>query len=196
MRDIKSTLLYLAYKSQYDPDAALSGNDCGPACLAMLLSGLGIAATTDDVFQRCGAAPAGYVSMAQLLRAGDRYGVPLEFRAGCGLGDLRGHLDQGRPLIALVHYGAFSEIEPGVSTQNVFTGPHFLLVVGYDAHSVVVHDPLWTGDRRAEGAFRRWPNAVWERAWNGCHLDCDEQGNCNPDGAALISTRRVNHSSQ
>ena len=189
-----TALLRLTYKSQYDPDAALSRNDCGPVCLAMLLSGLGVAATTDDVFHRTGASPQDYVSMAQLLRAGDQYGAPLEFRAGCGLGELRGYLDQARPLIALVHYGAFSELAPGVSTQNRFTGPHFLLVVGYDAHSVVVHDPLWTGDRRAEGAFRRWPNAVWERAWHGCHADCDPQGNCNPDGAALISTRPMKFS--
>ena len=186
-----TTLLHLVYKSQYDPDAALSRNDCGPACLAMLLSGLGIAASTDAVFQHCGARPEAYVSMAQLLRAGEHYGAPLEFRAGCGLGALRGWLDQGRPLIALVHYGAFSELAPGVSTQSRFTGPHFVLVVGYDAHSVVVHDPLWTGERRSEGAFRRWPNAVWEQAWGSCHTDCDAQGNCNPDGAALISARAV-----
>ena len=186
-----TALLALAYKSQYDPDAALSRNDCGPACLAMLLSGLGIAATTDDVFHRTGASPRDYVSMAQLLRAGDHYGAPLEFRTGCGLGELRGYLDQARPLVALVHYGAFSELQPGVSTQNPFTGPHFLLVVGYDAHSVVVHDPLWTGNRRAEGAFRRWPNAVWEQAWHGCHADCEPHGNCNPDGAALISDRSM-----
>src|SRR5262245_4247887 len=180
-----SALLHVAYKSQYDPDAALSGNDCGPACLAMLLSGLDIAATTDEVFHCTGASPAGFVSMAQLLRAADRYGAPLEFRTGCGLHELRGYLNHGRPLIALVHYGAFSELEPGVSTQSPFTGPHFLLVVGYDARHVVVHDPLWTGERRGEGAFRRWPNAVWERAWATCHLDC------NPDGAALISQRSI-----
>ena len=41
---------------------------------------------------------------------------------------------------------------------------------------------------------RRWPNAVWERAWHGCHADCDPQGNCNPDGAALISTRPMKFS--
>ena len=30
------TILNLPYKSQYDPDAGVSRNDCGPACLAML----------------------------------------------------------------------------------------------------------------------------------------------------------------
>jgi hypothetical protein len=184
-----STLLNIAYKSQYDPDAAASRNDCGPACLAMLLNGLGLAATTDAVFHRTGARPEGYISMAQLMRVGESYGAPLEFRKSCGLGELRAYLDLARPLMALVHYAAFSEMRPGVSTQSMFKGPHFVLVVGYDEQSVAVHDPLWTGDRRGEGAFRRWPNAVWQQAWSHCHEDCDPQGNCNPDGAALISVK-------
>ena len=183
------TLLTLPYKSQYDPDAAASRNDCGPACLAMLLNGLGLAVTTDAVFQRTGAAADGYVSMAQLMRVGESYGAPLEFRKGYTLGALRSRLDLARPVIALVHYGAFSEREPGVSTQSLFKGPHFLLVVGYDEEHVVVHDPLWAGARRDEGAYRRWPNAVWAEAWGRCHEDCDPQGRCNPDQAVLISVR-------
>ncbi len=184
-----STLLSVAYKSQYDPDAAASRNDCGPACLAMLLNALGISATTDAVFHRSGARSDGYISMAQLMRVGDSYAAPLEFRKGCGLAQLRAWLDLARPLIALVHYGAFSALQPGVSTQNPFKGPHFVLAVGYDEQSVVVHDPLWTGDRRGEGAFRRWPNAVWQQAWGRCHEDCNPQGVCNPDGAALVSVK-------
>jgi predicted double-glycine peptidase len=183
------TLLNIAYKSQYDTDAVASRNDCGPACLAMLLNALGVAATTDAVFQRTGAASDGYVSMAQLMRVGESYGAPLEFRHGWKLFDLRARLDLARPMIALVHYGAFSELEPGVSTQSQFKGPHFVLVVGYDEAHVMVHDPLWTGARRDEGAFRRWPYAVWEAAWSRCHEDCDPQGRCNPDQAVLISVR-------
>lgn len=184
-----STLLSVAYKSQYDPDAMASRNDCGPTCLAMLLNALGISATTDAVFRRTGARPEGYVSMAQLMRVGESYGAPLEFRKSCGLDQLRAWLDLARPLIALVHYAAFSELQPGVSTQNPFKGPHFVLVVGYDERSVVVHDPLWTGDRRGEGAFRRWTNTVWQQAWSSCHTDCDPQEHCNPDRAAVVSVK-------
>ncbi len=183
------TLLKIAYKSQYDADAAASRNDCGPACLAMLLNALGVAATTDAVFQRTGAAADGYVSMAQLMRVGESYGAPLEFRKGWTLPDLRARLDLARPVIALVHYGAFSELEPGHSTQSQFKGPHFVLVVGYDDEHVIVHDPLWAGARRDEGAYRRWTNAVWAQAWGRCHEDCDPQGRCNPNQAVLISVR-------
>ena len=183
------TLLNIAYKSQYDSDAAASRNDCGPACLAMLLNALGVAVTTDAAFQRTGAAADGYVSMAQLMRASESYGAPLEFRKGWTLAALRARLDLARPVIALVHYGAFSELEPGISTQSLFKGPHFVLVVGYDQEHVIVHDPLWAGARRDEGAFRRWTNAVWAQAWGRCHEDCDLQGRCNPDQAVLISVR-------
>ncbi len=187
-----SVLLNITYKSQYDPDAAASRNDCGPACLAMLVNALGVTATTDAVFHRTGATPEGYISMAQLMRAGESYQTPLEFRKGYGLSQLRALLDLARPAIALVHYGAFAEAQPGVSTQNQFKGPHFVLVVGYDDAHVVVHDPLWTGPRRSEGAFKRWPNAVWQAAWGRCHEDCDAQGRCNPDQALLISVRGLN----
>ncbi len=183
------TLLTVPYKSQFDLDAAASRNDCGPACLAMLLNALGVAATTDAVFQRTGAAADGYVSMAQLMRVGESYRAPLEFRKDWTLAELRARLDRARPVIALVHYGAFSELEPGVSTQSQFKGPHYVVVVGYDEAHVIVHDPLWAGDRREEGAFRRWPNAVWAAAWGRCHEDCVPDGPCNPDHAVLISVR-------
>lgn len=185
------TLLTVEYKSQLDSDASASRNDCGPACLAMLLNAFGLPATTDAVFRRTGAPPDGYISMAQLVRVADSYGVPLEFRKGWQLGQLRAMLDLGRPLIALVHYGVFSRLQPGASTQSGFAGPHFLLVVGYHDEHVVVHDPLWSGPRRNEGAYRRWPNAVWLQAWGSAHLDCDAAGNCNPDNAALISVRAL-----
>jgi hypothetical protein len=186
-----STLLDLAYKSQYDADAGLSRNDCGPACLAMIINALGTPVTTDAVFRRTGAQSEAYITMAQLMRAGESYGAPLEYRRGWGLGELHAMLDLGRPLVALVHYGAFSQLQPGVSTQSQFTGPHFLLVTGYDENMVVVHDPLWTGERRSEGAFRRWENDVWLAAWGRCHEDHDAAGQPNPDFAALISVRPV-----
>lgn len=190
------TLLNIAYKSQYDPDAAASRNDCGPACLAMIINALGAAATTDAVFRRTGAPPEGYVSMAQLMRVGESYGVPMEYRKGWALGELRAMLDLGRPLIALVHYAAFSELQPGISTQSPFKGPHFVLAVGYEDTSVIVHDPLWVGERRDQGAFKKWRNDIWLQAWGRSHEDCDMQGNCNPDYAALISVRAVSPSAR
>jgi hypothetical protein len=185
------TLLNIAYKSQYDPDAAESRNDCGPACLAMLLNGLGVAVTTDAVFQRTGAPVDGYISTAQLMRVSESYNTPLEYHQGWGLGELRAMIDLARPVIALVHYATFSELDPGVSTQSEFKGPHYVLVVGYDESHLIVHDPLWTGDRREEGAYRAWSQAVFMQAWGRCHEDGDAQGNCNPDFSAVVSVRAM-----
>lgn len=187
-------LLNLPYKSQSDPDAGMARNDCGPACLAMLLNALGIPATTDAVFHRTGGAPDNYISAAQIIRVGESYGVPLDFRTGWTLGQLQGALIQARPVIALVHYGAFSELQPGISTQSSFKGPHFVLVVGFDEQHVIVHDPLWRDDRRREGAFKAWPLKVWMDAWGRCHEDCDPAtGRCNPDFTVMASVRAVSN---
>ena len=190
------TLLNIPYKSQYDPDAGRSRNDCGPACLAMLANALGLAVTTDGAFQRTGAPPDGYISSAQLMRVSESFDAPLEYHQDWGLGELRGMIDLARPAIALVHYGAFSKLQPGVSTQSDFTGPHFLLVVGYDENHIIVHDPLWTGRRRSEGAFRAWANAVFMQAWGRCHEDGDTPENCNPDFSALVSVRAISLSAR
>lgn len=186
-----TVVLDIPYKSQCDPDASASRNDCGPACLAMILNGLGQPVTTDAVFRRTGAAPDGYVSSAQLLRVADSYRSPLEFRRNWGLMELHTMIDLNRPLIALVHYAAFSELQPGMSTQSSFKGPHYVLVVGYDDDHVIVHDPLWAGNRRDEGAYKVWPNAVWMHAWGRCHEDGDACGNYNPDFSALISVYQL-----
>jgi hypothetical protein len=183
--------LNIAYKSQYDSDASVSRNDCGPTCLAMLINAHGVAVTTDAVFRRTGVPAEAYISMAHLMRVGESYGVPLEYRRDLTLADLHNALDQARPAIALVHYGAFSSIQPGVSTQSKFAGPHFVLAVGYEADFVLVHDPLWTGERRREGAFKKWRNDIWMQAWGRCHEDCEAEHRCNPDFAALISVHAV-----
>jgi Peptidase_C39 like family len=190
------TVLNIAYKSQYDADAGESRNDCGPACLAMLLNALGVAVTTDGVFRRTGAPADGYVSTAQLMRASESYGAPLEYHLGWGLGELRGRIDLAQPSIALVHYAAFSELNPGVSTQSNFKGPHFVLVVGYDEGHITVHDPLWTSPRREEGAFKVWSNSVFLQAWGQCHEDGDAQGNHNPDFSVMASVHAIDLSAR
>lgn len=184
-------ILNLPYKSQLDPDASLSRNDCGPACLAMLINALGTPVTTDAVFQRTGSGPEHNITMAQLMRVSESYEAPLDFRMGWGLSELRASLSRARPVIALVHYGVFSELDPDVSTQSDFKGPHFLVVAGYNDNNVIVHDPLWKGERRQEGAFRPWPNKVWLQAWGSCHLDCDAEGKCNPNFTVLASVKAL-----
>ena len=81
-------------------------------------------------------------------------------------------------MIALIHYGYFVSVDYGVSTQSFFTGPHFLVVSGYDDQYVYVHDPLWWGSRREEGKYKRWTHDQFFNAWHQNNKD----GNRNASG--------------
>jgi uncharacterized protein YvpB len=161
----------IPYKSQYDPDASEFRNDCGPASLAMVLQAHGINASTNAVYRRTGAIANHYVSVAQLMRAAQTYELVFEYFHAWTIQQLVEVLRHGHAVIALVHYGAWSQISPGISTQNTFTGPHFVAVVGADDQNIYVNDPLWTGDRRAQGFRKAWTHAQFYAAWSGNHLD-------------------------
>ena len=159
------------YKSQYDSDANEFRNDCGPACLAMVLNAFGVNISTNTAYGKTGTKANGYVSAAQLARVSLSYGFPLDFYSGWTLEKLSQEVGKGRPAIILVHYGAWSQINPGVSTQNPFQGPHFVVVVGADDEFFYVNDPLWKEERRLEGFRRRWTHALFKEAWGSCHKD-------------------------
>ena len=171
------------YKSQYDADADEFRNDCGPASLAMILQSYGVHVSTDAVYRKTGATANRYVSIGQLMRAALGYGVPFEYFYDWSLEQLMDTLSQGRPLITLIHYGAWSQLDPGVSTQNSFEGPHFVVVLGYDDQHIYVNDPLWKLDRRNEGYRRAWPHEQFMAAWNSNHLDG------NRDRSGIFSQR-------
>ena len=161
----------IPYKSQYDADASEFRNDCGPASLAMILQSFGVHVSTDAVYRKTGTKANRYVSIGQLMRAGLSYGVPFEYFYDWSLDQLMDRLSKGQPLITLVHYGAWSQLEPGVSTQNKFKGPHFVVVLGFDNQYIYVNDPLWKLERRNEGYRKAWSHDQFMQAWNSNHLD-------------------------
>lgn len=173
------------YKSQYDDDAEEFRNDCGPASLAMILRAFGVNVSTDAVYNKTGTKANRYVSVGQLMRAGLSYGVPFDYFYDWSIEQLQESLRQGHALITLVHYGAWSQINPGISTQNPFQGPHFVVVLGYDEKHIYVNDPLWRDDRRAEGYRRAWTHAEFMAAWQSNHLDG------NRDRSGILSQRTL-----
>lgn len=175
----------IPYKSQYDLDAGEFRNDCGPAALAMLLHGFGVNVSTNAVYRRTGAIANHYVSVGQLMRAALTYNVLLDYFHSWTTVQLAEILRAGRPVIALVHYGAWSELNPGISTQNTFAGPHFVAVVGADEDYIYVNDPLWRDARRNEGFRKRWTHTQFAAAWNTCHLDG------NRDGSGLVTQQSL-----
>ncbi len=162
----------IPYKSQLDPDASEFRNDCGPCALAMILNAFGHNVTTTAVYRRTGEAGDGFISVSQLMRVGDSYEVPFDYFSGWTIDRLKQAVDEGHTAITLVHYGSWSQIDPGVSTQNTtFTGPHFVVIVGYDDKRIYVNDPLWTGARRLEGQHKAWTYKQFNKAWGSNHLD-------------------------
>jgi hypothetical protein len=175
----------IPYKSQLDSDAGDFRNDCGPTCLAMILHGFNVEVTTNAVYRKTGAKANGYVSVSQLMRAGQAYEVPFQYFSAWTLDTLKESVKGGRPVIALVHYEEFVKVNPGTSTQYRFNGPHFLVILGYDDQYIYVNDPLWSGARRKEGERKRWTYAQFNKAWGANHKD----GNRNYSG--IVSAKRL-----
>jgi len=159
------------YKSQYDADASEFRNDCGPCCVAMVVNAFGHNATTNAVYRRTGTPDDQYVHVSNMIRAAESYDVPFDYFARWSFAQLKEAITNGHPVIPLVHYGAWSQINPGVSTQSTFQGPHFVVVVGFDDTHVYVNDPLWQGSRREEGHHKAWTHAEFLDAWGSNNLD-------------------------
>lgn len=161
-------LLQVPYKSQSDPDAP-ERNDCGPTCVAMLLAAAGQQVSTQDVYAQTGAS-GGLIAASQLQLAAQHFGVTLSRRtsteANC-IRDARALIDQGTPMLALIKYSYL----PG--RQSSFPDGHFVLIVGYDdvASQIFIHDPLYWGTRRDEGAYHPHTEADWKNAWGRCPED-------------------------
>ena len=141
----------------------LSGNDCGPAALAMWLNGLGETLTVDDVSRAAGKGQ-GYTSTAywDLTKAARQYRVTLSRKASLTPALLRAEIDRGTPVIVLVHYGSLPQ------RATAFTGGHWVLVVGYDDRHLIYHDPLFVDSR---GANISCTDADFARAMADCALD-------------------------
>lgn len=161
----------IPYKSQYDADADEFRNDCGPACLAMMLAGYGLSVSTNAVYRKTGTRAHGYVSIGNLMRAAQSYGHTMDFKHSWTLEQLQAKLSEGRPVMALVHYGVWSKLKGGAATQSRFEGPHFVLVVGFDDEYIYVNDPLWKEERRIEGFRKAWTHQEFMVAWGSCHKD-------------------------
>jgi len=145
------------------PTDDFSGNDCGPAALAMWLNGLGQSLTVDDVSRATGLA-ANYASTAywDLSKAARAWGITLSRKAGLTIDALKAEIDKGTPLIVLVHYGSLPQ------RATSFEKGHWILVVGYDADNIYYHDPLWVDSR---GANIACPYAAFAKAMADCAID-------------------------
>lgn len=140
-------LLAMPLKPQWGPGANRYINDCGPACVAMVLDFYGkLGALTVDTL----AAETGLrLSDSGLLPGGLRdlayaHGLRMLARAGVSPTDLRTEIDAGRPVIALVAYRfILGRLDQGDNIPG--NDGHYVVIVGYDEEHYVLDDPdYWT----------------------------------------------------
>jgi LysM repeat protein/uncharacterized protein YvpB len=177
-------ILDVPYRSQWDADANKSTTDCGPACLAMVLDYYGQHESINGLFSATGASPGSYTGFGQLQRVARTFGVTLQYGENRSLNDLKRWIDEDKPAIALVKYGHWSQIEPGVSTQDGFTGPHFVVVVGHGNGNIYINDPNYWPPRRQEGHKKAWSEVLFNLAWSNVRTLSVP----NPNNAIIVPT--------
>lgn len=159
--------LPVIYKSQWDKDADLTKNDCGPASAAMILNYYGENLTTNKMSE-LSKAGTGLVSISQLMAGIEASGYRCQYAPNLTPDHIKGYLKLNIPVIALVHYGSL-----GDSRQDKpFTGGHFFVVVGVRADgSYYVNDPNFKDSFRNNGDHHIYSKAEFEKAWSDCSLD-------------------------
>jgi hypothetical protein len=177
-------ILDVPYRSQWDDDANKSNTDCGPACLAMILGYYGTQAGINELFTATGVEPGKLIGFGQLQQVARAYGITFDYSANHKLRDLQNWIDEGKPVIALVKYSYWSEIERGRSTQDTFTGPHFVVVVGYGDGNIYINDPNYWPPRREEGHKKAWSEVLFNLAWSNVRTPSAP----NPNNAVIVPT--------
>jgi hypothetical protein len=162
--------LPIPYKSQWAADAVKSKSDCYAASLAMVAAAFGKNYSTDQLTVISGAGT-GMTSMIQAIDAIQAIGLIATRTRGSTISDLKSFLDVGRPVIALLHYGALSDRQD----QN-FKGGHFLVARGYDDSAIITNDPDYYGARINDGEAKRYPIWEFEKAMNSNSADGNTNG--------------------
>jgi hypothetical protein len=170
--------LPVPYLGQWGEGADERRGDCGPACVAMLAHFLSrFRPSVDQAAAACGqpvTAPGShYTNHAQLRAGAQAYGFGLrtcsEYNPPKLTPDLiKANLDDGRPVIALVHYGVLRDHTNGTgyaeNQDRNYERGHWFLVVGYDADGYIVNDPDYWGDSAYLGDHRYIPCDAFELA--------------------------------
>ncbi|RMF82220.1 MAG: hypothetical protein D6737_02735 [Chloroflexi bacterium] len=161
--------LDVPYYSQEASTAVYSPNDCGPACVRMLIGWDRLRKgqedpadlTIDDVTRAAGIGRS--TSNTRQLRAvAQKYNLTLNYtdRAANSMSieTIKREIDAGRPVLCLINYKYLTK------RQSDFDGGHFVLAVGYNDQEIILNDPLWSGSRMAEGKGFRVPQREFQDA--------------------------------
>jgi hypothetical protein len=137
--------LGVPYRSQIGAGANYRRNDCGAACIAMLLAWIGrLGGLTVDALSAetvLASSDAG-LSCHALQTLAARHGLDLFADFYWSLDRLRAEIGAGRPVIALIAYRWIRGRLDQADNQAGRDG-HFVVVTGCTATHVLVNDPDW-----------------------------------------------------
>lgn len=175
-------VLNVPYRSQWDDDAHKRATNSGPACLAMILGYFGKQVTIKELYATAGVKPSEYVGFGKLQQMARAYGFTFQYEVNRKLNDLKRWIDEDKPVIALVKYSYWSQIEPGVSTQSSYSGPQFVVVIGYGDGGFYINDPNYRSPRREEGRKKAWSEVLFNLAWSNVRVP----NLPNPNNAVIV----------
>ena len=162
--------LRVPYRSQFDGSTFEWGN-CGVSAISMAMEFYGVTVSTHEVRlsinQKTGnwdtkiGVDWRYLKQA-LEERGFRVNGPYAPRSGYltwTLDEVMAEVEQGRPVMLLVHYRTL----PG-HEEDEWIGDHYILVLGRAPNGdIIYHDPGFPGD---EGAYMKIDQERLERAWS------------------------------
>ncbi len=138
-QDTRPTILDIPHRCQFGEGADERRNDCGAACVVMIVVGLtDNNPTVDDVAIAHQKRPNAYMGFWELMVALRVYKLTPDYVRPLRADHIRESLDSGRPSIVLAKYPHL----PYKASQ--FTGSHFVVIViyGYDGDEFYYHDSL------------------------------------------------------
>lgn len=141
-------VLTVPWVSQLDPFST-APNDCGQACVLMLLryyKKVGNNVTVNDLVK----IEPGKTTAEELRGLASRFSLSLAVdKTFASVDSLRAPISKGRPVIVLVNY---LDLHFPPHLPNPDQGWHWLLLIGHRGDEFVVHDPLWRpSDRGGKG---------------------------------------------
>lgn len=166
IEDTMTNILNVPFVSQVSTEAQLHNNDCGAACVLMLLKAYNIGnMTVNQVFDAM--EPTGDLGLAigtmQTFLASK--GIKNEYKVNAQLHDLFDAEIYNRPVICLIHYAPL--VDAGLTEFKIFRGAHFVTVIGMDVKYIYIHDPYSV----SKGNQLAVPIPVFLQAWQQANLD-------------------------
>jgi hypothetical protein len=152
--------LNVEFISQLGNGADKYNNDCGAACVSMLISAYTQQnVSVDEIYSRIQPDADTYLSVTQLKNALAWYGINAESSYDLTKEFLWSKTIEKKPFIALINYKPIHDTN--LDDDTTFTGMHFVVVVGLDADGVLIHDPLVHSE---VGGFRHIHYEIYEAA--------------------------------